>query len=344
MRYRTKANVHHLELYSQLLSCYLPASLLPPNLFFVPKTKSNQFKYDLALLLVVLIWGANFPILKQVLDVMHPFVVNVFRFTFSMIAIGIVLISSGKNRLRSLTTTLQKNPGKLIPLGILGYFLYQLFFILGIENTTAGNSALLMASTPAWTAIIAVLFTQESLGLKAILGLAASMAGAIFIVIFGTRAVSTDSEFLIGNVLIVVAAFCWGSYTALSRPVTRTIDPVSFTFLGLLLSFPLNIALAIPFLGEVDWSSVTILSWCAIIYSGGLSTGIAVVLWMYVVKYAGATNTAVFGNLVPVVALIGSYFILHEIITAGQIIGGLVILFGIFLMRLEKINSTGQKA
>ena len=330
--------------YIHTLSYLSSLSILPLNQLFVPVTLSKQLKYDLTLLTVIIIWGANFPILKQVLYTMHPFVVNVFRFTFSIASIGIVLFLSGNVRSFFSPKTLLQHRNKLIPLGILGYFLYQLFFILGIENTTAGNSALLMASVPAWTAIIGILFTREILGIKAICGLLVSIIGTVIIVLSGTNAIDAGSEFLFGNILIIIAAICWGGYTALSRPVTKTVDPINFTLYGLLLSFPLNLAISIPYLQDVNWSGVTFLSWCSIIYSGGLSTGIAVVLWTYVVKHAGATHTAVFGNLVPVVALTGGYFFLHETIKTGQLIGGAVIICGILLMRIERINFSSKKA
>ena len=343
MVFFTKVNLTKWN-YIHTLSYLSSLSILPINQLFVPVTLSKQLRYDLTLIAVIFIWGANFPILKQVLHIMHPFVVNAIRFTFSIASIVTILLISGNARTFFSAKTLLKNRSQLIPLGILGYFFYQVFFILGIENTTAGNSALLMASVPAWTAIVGVFFTRESLSLKAICGLIVSIIGTVIIVVSGTKTIDTGSELLIGNILIIIAALCWGGYTALSRPVTRTIDPIHFTLYGLLLSFPLNLAISIPYLQDVHWGDVTFSSWCSIIYSGGLSTGIAVVLWIYVVRHAGATHTAVFGNLVPVVALVGSYFFLHEAINLGQLIGGAIIILGILLMRLKRISFSGKNA
>ena len=293
----------------------------------------KDLKYDLTLLLVIVIWGANFPILKQVLETMHPFVVNALRFTVSIITIGSILVLSKDARASFGISVFKKNIYTLISVGLLGYFLYQVFFILGIENTTAGNSALLMASSPAWTAVAGVLFIGEQLTGRAWAGLVTSLIGAVLIVFSGTNTIQLSSDYHLGNILIIFAAICWGAYTAFSHPATKRINPISFTLFGLLLSFPFNVFCALPHYQEVSWEVVTLGTWLAIIYSGGLSTGIAVVLWIFVVKKVGATHTAVFGNLVPVVALIGSVIILDEIITIVQLVGGAVILCGIFLMR-----------
>lgn len=231
---------------------------------------------------------------------------------------------------------IKSNLRLIILVGFLGYFVYQVVFILGIKGTTAGNSAIIMASSPVWTALIAMSLYKERLSKPAWIGLLLSIMGAVFVSVTGGKKISFTTEFLAGNLLILAAAICWGSYTTFSKPATRFIDPKGLTLLGLLLSFPFNVLIAIPHLGEVVWEEVSVVTWIAIIYSGGLSTGLAVVAWTFSVKQVGATHTAVFGNLVPVVAIIASYFILGEDILFAQLLGGSLIVGGLILMRLNR--------
>jgi drug/metabolite transporter (DMT)-like permease len=111
---------------------------------------------------------------------------------------------------------------------------------------------------------------------------------------------------------------------------------VSISFLGLLFALPFLIALGIPELDTIVWKQVNYWVWIAILFSGGLSTGLAVAIWNAAIKAVGPSQTAVYGNLVPVIALISGYVLLGETITGVQITGGVLILGGLLLMRRSR--------
>ncbi len=291
---------------------------------------------DALILLIIMIWGINFPILKQALSAMHPFALNVFRFIVSMVALGGAMAIKKRSFRIFSWPTLKPHFRRVLSMGLLGYFLYQVAFIMGIERTTAGNSALIMASTPIWTAIVGILFKFERLRMQAWLGLGLSLLGTFLVVLFGRNAVHLSGEYVTGNLITLVAAVLWGSYTAFSRPMTKRVDAMTLTTVGLVCAFPFNLLIALPYFEQIDWSIVTFPVWAAILYSGGLSTGIAVAIWVVLVQRSGATHTAVFGNLVPLIAILGSFLLLGEVITLPQIIGGSAIIGGLLIMRNDR--------
>ena len=67
--------------------------------------------------------------------------------------------------------------------------------------------------------------------------------------------------------------------------------------------------------------------------SGGLSTGIAYLLWNLAVHHVGPSQTAIFSNLVPFVALLAAFVLLGDPITLLQLAGGVLIIGGLVLMR-----------
>jgi drug/metabolite transporter (DMT)-like permease len=79
--------------------------------------------------------------------------------------------------------------------------------------------------------------------------------------------------------------------------------------------------------------------WIAIVFSGGLSTGLAIAIWNTAVKNVGASNTAVYGNLVPFVALLGGMLFLGETVTGYQLVGGGLIIGGVVLVRRHRVRS-----
>ena len=295
--------------------------------------RSADLKQDLSLVLVTLIWGFNFPIIKIVLEVMHPHAMNVFRLWAAALALGIVHYVYQKRAGASFFAPLRTHGWPLLGLGLVGYLFYQLAFIIGVNNTTAGSAALLLSSAPLWTAIFGNIFGFDALRPLAWLGLLAALAGAVVIVLGSTKTIDFSNATFFGNAVMLIAAIFWGAYTAFSKPLTRHITPAAITFLGLLYALPFLTGLGVFYFDTVEWDQLNGWIWLAIIFSGSLSTGLTVVVWNAAVKRVGPSQTAVYGNLVPVVALFSGAWLLGESITFVQIAGGLLILGGLFLMR-----------
>jgi drug/metabolite transporter (DMT)-like permease len=93
--------------------------------------------------------------------------------------------------------------------------------------------------------------------------------------------------------------------------------------------------LGAPHFSTIVWAEVTPGIWLSIFYSGALSTGLAVVVWNVSVKHAGANYTALFGNLVPIVALATGAIFLDEPVTWIQLVGGALAIGGLALIRLH---------
>ena len=132
---------------------------------------------------------------------------------------------------------------------------------------------------------------------------------------------------------MVAAALFWGLYTALNRPVVQQLDPVGVSFFNLLVGLPVLIMIGIPYFDTGIWADVDAWVWVAIVYSGGLSTGLAIVIWNVAIRAVGSSYTAAYNNLVPFAALVTSYLILSEPVTWLQIGGGAFIIGGLVLMR-----------
>jgi len=92
----------------------------------------------------------------------------------------------------------------------------------------------------------------------------------------------------------------------------------------------------------VEWSRITINIWLLIIFSGSLSTGVAIFLWNDAVRELGPSHTAVFQNIVPFIAVISSFYILGDEILPGQLIGGTLTISGLLLIRRGRRNARSE--
>ncbi len=296
----------------------------------------KDLKYDLALLFAVLVWGVNFVVIKAALAVMPAHVMNVFRFLVSASVLGALYAAQQRRAGQSFVEPMRTHGRSLFALGMLGFLFYQVCFIVGVDHTTAGNAALIMAGAPLWTALLGHFLGFDVMKAGGWLGLVLTFVGAAVIVVGGAGEIDLSDDTFFGNVLMTAGAVLWGAYTAFSKPLSRHVTPLSISFLGLLCALPFLLALGAYYLGEVAWERVTLWIWAAILFSGGLSIGIAVVIWNTAVRNVGPSQTAVYGNLVPVVALVSGALLLGEPVLPAQLAGGALILLGLVLMRRSR--------
>ena len=305
----------------------------------------SSLRHDLSLLGVVLIWGLNFPILKVVLRDMDPHALNLFRLWISVFALGLMHFAHQRKAGRPFFAPLRAHFRKLFILGITGYFLYQVCFIEGLSRTTAGSAALIIATAPVWTAVLASTLRIEIIRPPEWLGIGATLAGAAIIVAGGRGVIQFGSETHAGNLILVLASICFGTYTTLCKPLTRLVNPSGIALMGLLFALPFLTAVGLSNLHRVNWDAMTGWHWAAITYSGSLSTGITIALWNNAVKAIGAAHTSVYANLVPVIALLLGATLLGEPVTGIQLLGGGFILGGLYVVRRQRtrraLPSTG---
>ena len=289
----------------------------------------HRFRADAALLLTTVIWGANITVVKSAVDALDPITFNSLRITLSTLTIGLLVWVEAK---WYPTPSQRWSVRRGIFFALLSGLAYPLLFMFGIDRTTAGNTALLLASMPIWTAIISSTFVHERLSRVTWLGLLVSLVGTIVVIVAGGK-VSTAQEFYIGNLLILGAAICWASATVTSGPLLRSISPLRLTFYASLLTTPIHLLIAAH---DIPHAFQQLhrpgLVW-AIVYSGTMSTGLAYATWHYGVRQLGGSHASVFQNVVTLVAVISAWFFLHEPITPVQIGGGLILFAGLYFMR-----------
>ncbi|MFP4201271.1 MAG: DMT family transporter [Clostridia bacterium] len=283
---------------------------------------------DLALIGVTASWGGNMIVIKGALSELPPMAFNVCRFGLALTFMWILLafterdFSVNRAEFRWLLLT-----------GIVGNTLYQLFFINGINLSTAGNTAFMVATAPVWVAIIAGILRSERLQLRGWFGVAICLLGVAFI-IFGSGQVVVLTETTVrGDLLTLAGACCWATYTLMTKPLLAHHSPLKVTAYAMTLGYIPFTLLSLPTLLAQKWSLVSTTSWLAVGYSAGFALTLGYVGWSWGVRVLGGTRTAIYNNLTPVVAGVLGYVFLREIWTPLRFFGAATILFGLYLVR-----------
>lgn len=279
------------------------------------------------LLLVVCIWGANFLVIKSAFREMPPLAFNAVRMTLAALLLGLIWLVREREKKMSRRDWLE-----LLGAGLLGNTLYQLLFAIGLDLTTSGVSSFLIGTIPIWTGLLALILGWERIARKTWLGILMAFVG-IALVTLGSPATGENplaKNPLVGNALTLLAAVCWAGYTVLSKRFLEKYSALHVSAVGLLLGVPGLWPFAMKDLLSLNWHTLSPGLWGSILYAGGISIALAYIFWSYGVQKLGAARTAVFNNLVPVVTFALASFVLHEPITGLQMLGGAIVLIGVW--------------
>ncbi len=282
---------------------------------------------DLTMLLVVVIWGANFSIVKSALTEIPPLAFATLRFaTASVILLVFMLWHEGKRALPDRRTL-----WKLTWVGIIGNTIYQALFTYSLTLTTAANGSLIIATTPALVALAAAMLKIERIRRVMAVGIALAIGGVVLVV--AERGLAIGGRGLLGDLLMLGAAICWTIYTLGVRTLGQGLSPLAITTWTMITGVPGMLLVSLPDWSTVAWSHVSLQAWLALAYATLLALVLAYVLWNNSVRVAGSARTAIYGCAIPLVAALIAWPLIGEQPTWVQGIGGVLIISGVLLTR-----------
>ncbi len=220
-------------------------------------------------------------------------------------------------------------------LGFIGITLYNLLFMEGLNYTTASNSALFISSSPLFAAFILALEKRERINAPIIAGFLLSTSGVFLIIQSRPGGLSFSRRDLAGDLLTLSAAAFWALYTIKAKPLLEKYSAVKVTAYSMAAGTVLLLPISGYELLHQSWSSVSVRSWAAFSFSTFVSGGIAFTLWYQGVQTIGVTRTIVYHYIVPFVAVVFAALFLGEMITFLQVMGGMSILAGVYIVQRE---------
>jgi drug/metabolite transporter (DMT)-like permease len=207
----------------------------------------------------------------------------------------------------------------ILPIALLGIGQFGVLIALlnwGLRTVPAGRGALIFASFPLLTLIVAALAGHERITLAKLTGILLTLAGVAFAL--GDKIAGTGS--LLGEIAIVASAATGALCSVLYRPYLRRYPtlPVSI-FAMAAAAAALLVPAALDDLA-VSPAHLSGKAWAAIVFIG-LSSGGGYVLWLWALKNIAATRVTVFLALSPITAALAGAAFLGEPLTFGMIAG-----------------------
>ncbi|KUO70024.1 MAG: hypothetical protein APF81_01360 [Desulfosporosinus sp. BRH_c37] len=285
--------------------------------------KNNNLVAYLYLLGAVMLWGGNWVAARYIVQIMSPMVGATIRVVLSTIILLIVLkITTGK-------TLVLQGIKIFIFLGLM-LFGFNFLQYIGLTYTTATNGSLINAATPIIIILLSRILLKEKLSNVQLLGVLISFLGVGWVVTKGSWTLISTLTFNIGDILMLLATICWSLYTVYSKKPTIESSAIYVSAYASLFSalyfLPLGIVQyqAYP-IQTVSWGMVV-----AIIYI--VAVGVfGLVFWIKGVCIIGPSRASIFMNLMPIFTLIFAFLLLGETINLNQLIGGVLVIGGVYV-------------
>jgi drug/metabolite transporter (DMT)-like permease len=267
-------------------------------------------------------WGANFVLAGPILADLPPLWAAAMRF---LLGAALMFVIAGVRREKMLGLLKRHAPIYLL-LGTVGITGFNLFFFYALQSTSANSAALIMATNPLLTLLLAVTFLGERLTIRHLVSLPVALAGVAVVISQGDMHKLTSMSFAHGDLLMLAANLSWAMYNVLVRRYMPQGSPIVNTSWIMAAGAILLVSVALGSDTHVSTLDAKASIAMVVMVIGG--TVLAYLFWSIGIARLGAARTSIFLNFVPVFAMLVGAF-LGTLPSSAQVAGGLLVLGGV---------------
>ena len=283
------------------------------------------------LTICVVVWGSNFVFGKILVQDFSPTLLTMLRLLF--IVLFLLGLSSFKKHIKRVN---KSDLLAILFLGVIGVFINQWSFFVGLQTADPTTSALILATTPIVTGFLAFIFLKEKLTIHMLMGSIIAIIGIYFVVTTGNPSSLHIDK---GLWWIVITMITFAIMIIMTRLLSQRIDPLIITLYSNIVGF----IVSIPFAFLLDTPlrvSTTLSDWTFLIGTAVVVHGIATLIWNNNIRYVDASKASILSNLEPFVAMIMGLLLLYKPITGVEMLGSLLIVGGVVLSTFQRKRLT----
>jgi len=288
----------------------------------------NNIENWVILLILSIIWGSSFILMKKSLIAFNYLEVAFLRLIIAFFVLSPFFISSLKNM-----KTMYIIP--ILIVSIIGTLIPAILFAFAQIYLDSANTGMLNALTPIFTFIIGLVFLKKKWNQTAILGIIIGLLGSYVLLMPSNQNIINTKYSLI----VILATICYAISINTIKDKLKGLKPLDIAVISSFFSFliPISYFLNHGIIVTIEKISTNLFSFCYLIVLGVICTSFAIILFNHLIK----KTSAVFGSsttyLIPVFAIIWGV-IDNEIIENYEIIGIIIILLGVLVMNYKKLE------
>lgn len=280
------------------------------------------------ILIITLIWGYAWVLMKEVLGYMGPFTFSSFRFGTGAFVLLLVVWLSKKH------FPIKLYWKQLVIQGILQTSVVFLLVMYGLRFVDAGKSSVLLYSMPMWSSLLAAKFLKEQLTFAKLTGLIVGLVGLLTILGWDIW-ISQDVKMIFGELLIIIAAISWGISNVYYRIKLQHLPKLETSAYQMLFG-TVGIIIATCFMEWNEPVDLNLHSIYYILFTGILASALCFTVWFVILSLIDMVTATISTLLVPIFGLTFSALLIGEDLTIGVLTGSGLIIIGIIVAQIRK--------
>ena len=295
------------------------------------KENNTATRAHVAVLFTNLFFAGNYRLVKSISpSYIGPYGLNVLRVAISLLCFWGVW-AFGKTG----AGIQRKDWGRFFWCAVTGIAINQMFFIKGLTLTSTIHAALLILVTPIVVTLFALWVLKERFTLFKALGLSLGIGGAVFLIL-QRESGQHATDYLLGDLLIVINAISYSVYFILVKPLMRQYS----TLHVIRWIFTIGFVMLLPFgwqqTAAIEWNTFRWPQWTALLYVSVCGTFLAYYFNAFGIQKLGASVTGAYIYTQPVFAVVIAILFLNEEMTWQKILSAVFIFAGVYLVNLKR--------
>lgn len=282
---------------------------------------------DLLLLATVVIWGNTFPLAKYLLTMVPPMAFAAIRYMLAACCVMLILHLREGIRIPA-----RRDLPILMLLGFLGITVMQAFWTNALTLTSASKGAILVATSPIFANLIAMVRGQR-LGSKAWAGILLSFAGVFLVINNSLTSFNIGSGRIAGDLMFLVCAFSWAFYSVLAPPHLARLGTLQVSAWSMAFGALMLAPIMLFDIQKLDPAAITLPVVAGFLYAAVLAGALGYIWWYEGVARLGIARSVIYSYLIPVFATLSAALTLGETISLAQGIGAAIVLTGLAITR-----------
>ncbi|MCP4620908.1 MAG: DMT family transporter [Bradyrhizobium sp.] len=281
---------------------------------------------------VVLAWGINWSVTKQLVEAVSPFWTAAIRSWIALVGLVVILRSNGR---------LVLPPAADIPVvlsvALLHMTLFSVLIAAGLRYLPAGKGIVLGYTTPLWVALAAAIAGTEPLTVRKLAGAALGLLG-LGVILNPASLNWADTSVMAGAGMVILGAICWAANIIYMRAHRWIASPLQLLLWQVLVATVVLTTMAMLIDGwpHIVWSPRLLLLF---LYSGIIGTALAYWAMSMVNKSLPALTTSLGTTATPIVGIASAAILLAEPVDLSLAVAAALIVGGIVLNTLAGSNA-----
>ena len=276
----------------------------------------------------VLLWSTTATISKLLLGSLDSMQILLVSSLFSFLFLLIINCFNGS--IKEIKKYKPKDYLIIFALGVIGIFLYDLFFYLGINAMQASQAFIINYLWPIMTVLFACIILREKFTIRKIIAIIISFIGVIIVSSNGNL-LSIEKSSLMGTIYCLLAALLYGLFSVLNKKqnYNKYTSMMLFYFNSTIISLIYVIATKRFFVPELSQT-------LGLLWIGMFTSAIAYTSWALALAKGDTARISNIAYLTPFISLVWTGIVLKEKISFYSVLGLVIIVLGIFIQMKNK--------